>query len=77
MHTDDSPDRELCESAIRAICTREQLRAIDLPPRWHLNPPQREEFMTPEEYAIGMREYADRVLSENTQSSATPKHGHE
>lgn len=66
MDSDDTPDFELCEYAIRALCTREQLRALDTPPRWHLGPPQREEFMTPEKYAIGMRGYADRVISENT-----------
>ena len=62
---DGTSDFDLCEAAIRALCTREQLCALGVPPRWHLHPPQREEFTTPEGYALGMRAYAVRVLSEN------------
>ncbi len=43
--------------------TDEQWKAVMLePPLWDLNPPQREEYNTDYDYAIGEREYADRVL---------------
>lgn len=34
------------------------------PPRWDLNPPQREEYDNDEAYAMGEREYADRVIED-------------
>ncbi len=33
------------------------------PPRWDLHPPQREEYDTDHDYALGERDYADRVIA--------------
>lgn len=44
--------------------TPEQWAAVRLsPPLWQLDPPQREEYDSDYDYAIGEREYADRVIA--------------
>jgi hypothetical protein len=43
--------------------TKQWAAIIQDPPRWDLNPPQREEYNDDHSYAIGEREYANRVLA--------------
>jgi hypothetical protein len=48
--------------------TEEQwLAANQRPPLWELEPPQREEYTDDVGYAVGMRDYADRVIAHNKQ----------
>ncbi len=35
----------------------------DRSPRWDLNPPQREEYDDDRSYAVGLRNYADRLIA--------------
>lgn len=44
--------------------TAEQWDACNItPPLWHLHPPQREDYHDDYAYALGEREYADRVIA--------------
>jgi hypothetical protein len=47
--------------------------AIADPPRWDLNPPQREEYNSDYDYALGEREYADRVIRATQPKSKPPR----
>jgi hypothetical protein len=47
--------------------TSEQMAAANLkPPMWHLLPPQREVHPTDADYAMELREYANRVIAERS-----------
>jgi hypothetical protein len=62
MNTED--DFEKCEYWIDKLLSNKQKSIINCPyPFWELNPPQREEYLTPYSYALGMKDYADRVIN--------------
>lgn len=63
MTAEDVPDWVLCERLIRSTLSVEQSRVIDGPPVWDLEPPQREEFDSPEQYVRALGDYANRVLA--------------
>ena len=49
------------------------LAADERSPRWDLNPPQREEYDCDYGYALGLRQYADRLIASNAPiSGGTP-----
>ena len=51
--------------------TRAQCLAAETePPQWDLNPPQREEYDDDHAYALGERDYADRVIAANAPDQA-------
>lgn len=56
-------DCAACELWINSLLSSAQKKVIDGPPVWHLSPPQREEYETPLAYALGMAEYANRVIA--------------
>jgi len=41
------------------------LKADSVHPRWGSNPPQREEYDSDKNYALGLRRYADRLIASN------------
>lgn len=41
------------------------LKADQLHPQWGYDPPQREECYDDRSYAVGLREYADRLIAAN------------
>jgi hypothetical protein len=41
------------------------LNSDDRSPRWDLHPPQREEYDDDRAFAIGLRDYADRLIAAN------------
>jgi hypothetical protein len=43
---------------------RNILDADDAAPRWDLEPPQREEFLTDRDYVLALGRYADRIQIE-------------
>jgi hypothetical protein len=63
MSNATSEDFKNCEMCINALLSPEEIRAINSSPIWELSPPQREEYISPMEYANGMKNYAKRVLS--------------
>lgn len=59
----DEEDCTQCEILIRNRLSIGQIRVINSGfPIWELNPPQREEYLTPEDYVFGLAEYANRVI---------------
>jgi len=57
-------DFEECEYWIsRELSIRQKRIIYSGKPYWEFDPPQRESYLTPLDYAIGLREYADRVLA--------------
>ncbi len=61
--SDTEQDWLQCERWIKSLLSPAQKRVIDGCPVWHLDPPQREEYETPLAYALGMAEYANRVIA--------------
>jgi hypothetical protein len=56
---------------IRFTSDQEKVLAEDdRSPRWDLNPPQREEYDNDHSYAMGLRDYADRLLFANKKGSS-------
>ena len=55
-------DFEECEALIQSTLSPEQRQVLDGRPIWKLNPPQREEYLTPKDYVRAMGEYANRML---------------
>jgi len=56
-------DWDECEFWISQKLNNDQKRIMGAKnPYWEFDPPQRESYLTPLDYVIGMRSYADRVL---------------
>jgi len=52
-----------------SVAQNSALKADDRSPRWDLNPPQREEYDDDHAYALGLRDYCDRLITANTNLS--------
>ena len=48
------------------------LAADERSPRWDLHPPQREEYDCDYGYALGLRQYADRLIVSNAKAQTLP-----
>ncbi len=59
-------DAEECNFLYAELLTPAQKKAMDrdmASPRWDLDPPMREEFLSPVPYILAMARYADRLIA--------------
>lgn len=65
MLQETSEDWEECESEINLLLTDAEKTALTQHPIWSLDPPQRESYLSPTSYALGLKAYAKRVIKHN------------
>ena len=69
-----TPSPERLGSRVFGVCfsaaQNAALAADEHDPRWDLNTPQREEYDDDYAYALGLRDYADRLIVANTKGEA-------
>jgi len=70
----DAADAAECARLEAQLLTDAQRRILDPknPPHWDLDPPQREECLTPVAYVLALGRYADRV-ADRTATRITKK----
>lgn len=69
-------DAAQCLVLERVLLSERQRTVLRQPPRWDLNPPQREEYDSPKAYVRGLRAYAERVLEADFRATTYGKlHG--
>lgn len=65
-------DAKECGRLIGELLTESQRQILGEPPVWDLDPPQREEYLSPHDYVMGLGYYADRVSSSTKSHREAP-----